>query len=82
MILEGIMNAFFLMLSGLFSLLPDVSWDVNNNVFTTFFEVIRFAGYLLPMGTILIILKIIISLTMFRIGVSLIKTIWNLLPFA
>ena len=82
MITEGFFNILFSMLGVLFSLLPDVSWDVNNNVFDAFFDILHFAGYLLPMTTIIIILKIIFSLTMFRIGVSLVKTIWNLLPFA
>ena len=82
MITEGIMNVLFVMLSGLFSLLPEINWDVNNGVFTSFFEVIRLACYFLPMGTISVILGIIVSLIMFRIGVSIIKTIWSLLPFA
>lgn len=82
MITEGIMNAFFSFLSGLFMLLPDISWDVDNAVFSTFLEIIRLAGYFLPMGTIVTILGLIISLTMFRITISLIKTIWGLLPFA
>lgn len=82
MIVEAFLNFLFLLLEGLLTLLPDVSWDVNNNVFTAFFEILRFACYLLPMTTIILIFKIIVSLIMFRIGVSLIKTIWNLLPFA
>lgn len=82
MITEGVMNVFFSMLSGLFTLLPDISWDVNQGVFTSFLEVIRFACYLLPMGTVVAILGLIVSFTMFRVIVSLIKTIWGLLPFA
>lgn len=81
MITEGLLNVFFALLSGMFSLLPDLSWDVDSGVFSVFLEVIRFAGYLLPMKTIVVILGLIISFTMFRIIISLIKTIWGLLPF-
>lgn len=82
MITESILNGFFAVLSGLFTLLPDLSWDVDTGVFSVFLEVIRFAGYLLPMKTIVVIVGLIISFTMFRIVISLIKTIWGLLPFA
>lgn len=81
MILEGIFNALFGILQGLLYLLPDVSWDVNNTVFDVFFDVLHLACYLLPITTIIQIFSIIISITMFRIAVSVVKTIWSLLPF-
>ena len=81
MITEAILNVFFAVLSGFFTLLPKISWNVEPDSFSTVFEVIRFAGYLLPMGTVYIILSAIISFTIFRITISLIKTIWGLLPF-
>lgn len=82
MITEGILNVFFAVLSGFFTLLPEISWNVKPDSFSAFFEIIRFAGYLLPMDTVFMILSAIISFTMFRIVISLIKTIWGLLPFA
>ena len=80
MITEGLLNVLFLLLQGLLVLLPDVSWNVDSNAFDTFLDIMRFGGYFLPMGTISTIIGIIFVLTLFRIFVSYIKTIWDLIP--
>ena len=81
MIVEALFNAIFSGLRNLFILLPDISWEVNPEVFDSFFSIIRLAGYLLPMGTVVTILGIILSFNMFKVLISLIKTIWALFPF-
>lgn len=81
MITEAFFNSIFTGLRGLFSLLPDISWEVNPEVFESFFSLLRLAGYLLPMGTVVTILGIIVGFNVFKIVVSLIKTIWALFPF-
>lgn len=80
MITQGILSIFFAVVNGLFSLLPDVSWDVSSTAMTNFFEVFHLLGYFLPMETVVAIFGLIIVITNFRIGVSIIKTIWQLLP--
>ena len=81
MILETIINAIFLPLNGLLGLLPNISWDVGASVFTKFFEVVRMACYFLPMGTVGTIFGLVIAINAFKIVISIIKTIWQLLPF-
>lgn len=81
MIVEGIINLVFIPLNGLLILLPDVSWDVSSTVFTKFFEILRMACYFLPMTTVAIIFGMIIAINTFKIVISLIKTLWQLLPF-
>lgn len=81
MILEGILNVLFSAADSLFSILPDISWNVDSGVFTAFFDILRMVGYLLPMPTVIAILRIIIVINGFKIGVSIVKTIWDLIPF-
>ena len=80
MIIEALVNAIFIPLNGLLALLPNISWDVGASVFTKFFEVLRMACYFLPMATVGIVFTLIIAINAFKIGVSIIKTIWQLLP--
>lgn len=80
MVTEGIIDLVFRIVEGLLSLLPDISWDVDGTVFDIFFDVLEMVCYLLPMGTVLSIFLIVVGLTMFRVVISFIKTIWDLLP--
>ena len=81
MITESLFNAVFSGLRNLFSLLPDISWEVNPEVFDAFFSIIRLAAYLLPMGTVIAIFSIIFAFQGLKIVISLIKTLWALFPF-
>lgn len=80
MITEGILNFVFSVLSGFLRLLPDISWNVQETAFNTFLDFLKVICYILPMPTVLFILTTIIAVTVFRIIISLIKTIWDLLP--
>lgn len=80
MIIETLVNAIFIPLNCLLALLPDISWDVAAGVYTKFFEVLRMACYFLPMATVGTVFMLIIAINAFKIGVSIIKTIWQLLP--
>lgn len=80
MISEFIFNIIFAIVSGMLSLLPDISWNVDSGALSTFLDYVRVASYLLPMDTIGTIVGLIISIITFRIIISLIKTIWEVLP--
>lgn len=80
MITEGLLNVVFVLVERVLSILPDFEWTVNANSFDAIFDVLRLAGYLLPMGTIVTITAIVLYVTSFKIAISLIKTIWELLP--
>ena len=80
MISEFILNIVFNIVEGVFSILPAFDWNVEGAFFQGALDMLRLAGYVLPMGTIAAIITIINALLLIRIGVSLIKTIWELLP--
>lgn len=82
MITEFLLDLAFGILSGLFSLFPDISWSVPVSVVsgvTQFFHVIF---YIVPMQTVFSIAALVIALHSFRIVIALVKTLWDVLPFA
>lgn len=81
MITEAIINVFFILVGGISNLFPNVVWNVDSEVFQAFFGILQMVGYLLPMHTVVSILEIVILFNIFKIAVSLIKTIWQLIPF-
>lgn len=80
MVLETIINILFLPLKGLLLLLPDISWNVENNFLNSVLDIFQVVCYLLPMKTVVAILTIIIAINVFKIVISIIKTIWQLIP--
>lgn len=80
MITEGLINIFFGIVSGFFTLLPEVSWSVDTSAFEYFLSILKVAGYVFPWGTVVAIALIVFSISIFRIVISFIKTIWDLLP--
>lgn len=82
MICEFFLNVVFGIASGFFSMLPDFSWDVDSSVFTYFLSILQVAGYMFPWRVVTKIIGIIFSISIFRIAVAAIKSLWDLLPFA
>ena len=62
------------------SLLPDISWSVDSGAMSYFISLLRVVFYLLPMDTVVVIVSIIVSFTTWRIIVSLLRTLWDVLP--
>ena len=82
MISEFLLNIVFGISHGALSLLPDISLDVDSSSFEYFLAIVRSACYLLPMGTVRMILSIVVAISIWRIGVAIVKAVWDLLPFA
>ena len=80
MIGEFLLNIVFGITSGLFALLPDFSWNVDTSAFTYLLSVLKVAGYMFPWHTVTAIIGLVFSIGLFRIVVSAIKTLWDLLP--
>ena len=80
MISEFFINIIFSITSGLLSLLPDFTWSVDTSAFSYFMTILQVAGYIFPWFTVVAIAGLIVSISLFRIVVSVIKTIWDLLP--
>ena len=82
MISEFFLNIVFGIVSGFFALLPDFSWSVETSAFSYFMSILKVAGYMFPWGTVVAIASLIVGLSIFRVAISFIRTVWDLLPFA
>ena len=80
MISEFFLNIIFGLVSGMLEILPEVSWSVDTSAFSYFLDIVRVAGYMLPIDTVIAIVAIIIDLTIIRIAIAIPKAIWDLLP--
>ena len=80
MISEFFINIIYGLVSGMLSGLPEITWSVETSSFEFFLNTVRVAGYLLPVETVSSIFSLVVGLTVFRILISIPKTIWNLLP--
>ena len=81
MIIEGLINLVFQSICMILDMLPDVSFSIPADIVagvTDFFHIIF---YVVPVSTVLAIVSASVLIHSFRVIVSLIKTIWNLLPF-
>lgn len=81
MISEFVLDIVFRLVSGTFELLPDISWSVDTSAFQFLLSFLRCAAYLLPWNTVLAIISLIVSLSVFRIIIAVVKAVWDLLPF-
>lgn len=82
MITEFFLDIVFGITSGILSMAPEISWSVDTSAFTYVRNILSVVGYLLPMGTVVAIVDLIIAITVFKVFIALGKTIWDLLPFA
>ena len=80
MIYEGLFSILFTVLEWVLPLLPDVTWSVDSSALSYFVGLLEVVFYLLPMYTVGRIVGIIVSVTTFRIIVSLLRTLWDVLP--
>lgn len=81
MIISGIIYVLFSIVRGLLTLVPDYSWNADSVTLTNFYEAIRLVFYFFPFDVVISIVTIIVAVNTVRIFISLIKTIWQLIPF-
>lgn len=62
------------------SLLPDIAWNPSSGAMSTFIDILDCVMYMFPVATVTTIIGLVIALNVFRVFVSIIKTIWELLP--
>ncbi len=80
MITNSLIGVFFKMFGLFNALLAPLHFSFDESLFLPFKDILAFIFYILPVDGLFPIVLIIISITVFRIGVSVIKTIWDLLP--
>ena len=81
MIIAGLLYVLFSLVKGILTLIPDYAWNVDSVALTNFYEAIRMVFYIAPKDVVISIIGITIVLTNIKIGVAVIKTIWQILPF-
>ena len=81
MITEAVLEAVFSLVQSILSHVPDIDITVPANIVSSAAQYLVAAFYILPMTTVFQICSILVLLQAFRIAVSLIRTIWALLPF-
>jgi len=67
---------------GLLAMLPAIEIDQDAVTSSAAWSWIIAAMYFFPVGTVGAILTLIVALWLFRMIVSLVKTLWELLPIA
>ena len=81
MVSEFILDIVFNIVEWILSPMPEVSLSVDwTSGSSNFLSIVRCVLYMLPVGTITTIIGIIVAISLFRIFISLIKTIWEILP--
>lgn len=75
-IINVLYNAFMFVLGGF----QPFHFNFDATILQTFSDFLAFIFYILPISGLLPIVVIIISLMGFRIIISIIKTIWDLIP--
>lgn len=80
MISEFLINIVWLIVKPLIDLLPNLEMVVEYSSFAVFLDIVSAVCYLLPMSDIVVMVGIVIAITVMRIVISFIKTIWELLP--
>lgn len=80
MIVEVFLNIIFKIVNVLLSPLEVLNFVFDSSVFSTVVHYLDIVFYFIPIGNLMPIVIFIIAMFSFRAIVSLIKTIWQLLP--
>lgn len=80
MIVEGIFNLLFLPVEILLAPLTVFNFVVDSSIFAPILSFLNMSAYLIPIKELMPIVLFSVSLIIFKIVVSIIKTIWDLLP--
>lgn len=81
MITERLLDGFFAVAEFFLDKLPIMEWTVDTSGWAYAGDILRMLAYLLPWNTISNIVAFIIALTVFRISIAILRTIWGFIPF-
>jgi hypothetical protein len=80
LIVESILGFIFGIINTILSPLGNIKWEFSANVLDGLFDALRVVFYIIPIKDLLPIIITFVALMTLRIAISLIKTIWDLLP--
>lgn len=82
MIVEKLLDIFFGFINTIFSYLPVMQFDIDTSVLEGLYDILSLCLYFFPWAQVSPILAIIVVLQVWRIVITLIRTLWDLLPLA
>ena len=80
MITDNLMGIAFSFLEKLLDKLPIMNMDVDFSVLNGFLDVLGFALYFFPWARVVPIVGLILLLQVWRVIISIIRVIWEVLP--
>ena len=80
MITDNLMGIAFSFLKKLLDKLPIMNMDVDFSVLNGFLDVLGFALYFFPWAKVVPIVGLILLLQVWRVIISIIRVIWEVLP--
>ncbi|MCM1184999.1 MAG: hypothetical protein NC251_13475 [Lachnoclostridium sp.] len=81
MITEFFCDILFGLYNFIFDKLPVMDWELPADSLEAFLSYLDMAAYFVPIAVIGQILFIILYIELFKIGVSLVRMVWSILPF-
>ena len=81
MITDALFGIVFNVLNFALGFLPFMDLEFDTSFFQTMFDILKSISFFFPMGTVSSIFFMIVAIMSFRIIISLLKTIWQILPF-
>lgn len=80
MLTDAIISMFYNIFMSFLGTNEPIDFNIDTTVFKTISDFLAFIFYILPIDGLLTIVSIFIGLMIFRIIISVVKTIWDLLP--
>lgn len=81
MIIETLLNGVFGIVNTILAPIGLLGWGFDLALCSPLGDILKVVYYVLPIGKLSPIITFIIAMLFFRAVISLIKTIWQLLPF-
>lgn len=80
MITDACINLIYNIFMALLGSYEPLTFNFDSSVYGTISNFLAFIFYILPIDGLVPIVVIVIGITVFRIVISVIKTVWDLLP--
>lgn len=82
MVTDGLLNIVFNVVEFFFGFLPEIELNLSSGMYSTFLDIVASVAYLFPLDTLLFIFGLVAAFIVFRFFITLIRVLWDLLPFA
>lgn len=80
MIVDVIIGLIYNVFMYLFGAYKPLRFNISTNVYEFIHDFVAFIFFILPINGLSVIFGLIVSVILFRIVISVIKTVWDLLP--